>query len=230
MTHTLTLSGWTQPVEALLPIAPGAATFDFSAYASVEDSFDSLSIFRDVPNVVAWSMGAQLTLRAIAAGVLRPRHVTLIGAPYRFVSTEKPDGISEQTFSQFRDNYASDAARTKDRFHALVAKGDDDMRRIVAGLSHHPEVENTARFLPWLDDLGRFDAATLDLANMPPTLIIHGMNDHIVPHAQAVLLQRRLPNAQLNSWAGTAHAPHVKDAARVRAEIEAHRSALGLAA
>lgn len=227
---TLTLSGWTQPVDALLPIAPGAATFDFSEYPSVDDSFAGLQQFRDAAQVVAWSMGAQLALRAIAAGVLRPRHLTLIGAPYRFVSRADPEGMSEQTFSQFRDNYARDAARTKDRFHALVAKGDDDMRRVVAGLSHHPEVENTARFLPWLDDLGRFDAATLDLANLPPTLIIHGMNDHIVPHAQAVLLHQRLPAAQLSSWAGTAHAPHVKDAARIRAEMEAHRKAMGMAA
>lgn len=227
---TLTLSGWTQPVDALLPIAPGAATFDFSEYASAAESFASLSQFREATQVVAWSMGAQLALRAVVAGVLRPRHLTLIGAPYRFVSPADPEGMSEQTFSQFRDNYASDAARTKDRFHALVAKGDDDMRRVVAGLSHHPEVENTVRFLPWLDDLGRFDAATLDLANLPPTLIIHGMNDHIVPHAQAVLMHQRLPDAQLNSWAGTAHAPHVKNPARLRFEIETHRHAQGMVA
>lgn len=227
---TLTLSGWTQPIDALLPIEPAATTFDFSTYPSVEESFRGLQRFREASCVVAWSMGAQLALRAIAAGVLQPRHLTLVGAPYRFVSEVHPEGMGEQTFSQFRDNYARDPARTKDRFHALVAKGDDDMRRVVAGLSHHPEVENTARFLPWLDDLGRFDAATLDLANLPPTLIIHGMNDQIVPHAQAELLQRQLPNAHLSSWAGTAHAPHVKDPARVKAEIAAHRAAVGLVA
>jgi hypothetical protein len=50
------------------------------------------------------------------------------------------------------------------------------------------------------------------------------MNDANVPHAQGEKLQQFLPHAQLSSWAEVGHAPHVHDAARLRAEIDCHRA------
>lgn len=228
--RSLILSGWTQPTNALATVEPDAATFDYSAYASPEDSFAALEKFKHTKNIVAWSMGGQLALRAIAAGVLSPKHLTLIATPYQFVSGGEVKGMDPLTFTQFRENYARDPARTKARFHGLVAKGDRDFARVHGLLGHHPEVENTTRWLPWLDALGAHSFAGESFHHLPPTLIVHGKEDAIVPHAQAAHLHAALPKAQLNAWEGVAHAPHLHDAARLRAEIDAHRRAHGVAA
>ena len=223
----LILSGWAQPSDALAAIAPEAAVFDYSDYTSPEASFSGLEKFKHTKCVVAWSMGGQLALRAIAAGVLAPQHLTLIAPPYQFVGAQ---GMDVFTFEQFRNNYAQNPARTKARFHALVAKGDTDFSRVLDGLAHHPEVENPARWLPWLDDLGAYSLDDAQLAALPPTLLVHGMEDAIVPVAQGLRLMERFPTIQRSVWENAGHAPHVHDAARLRAEIAAHRGRQKVAA
>lgn len=223
---TLILSGWTQSAEPLKVLAPGARVFDYSDFTSIERCFPGLAQFRETEHVIAWSMGGQLALRAIAIGALAPKHLTLIATPYRFVGT---DGMGAETFRLFRESYVKDAPRTKARFHALVAKGDAKQHDVMRRLVHHPEVENTNRWLPWLDILGLNDATTEPLARTPRTLIIHGANDEIVPLAQGEFLARHLPKATLSRWADVGHAPHVHDSARMTAEIHAHRRKYGVA-
>lgn len=218
---TLTLSGWTQPADALnRALGLEATTFDYSAHSSADAMFEALKPLRDVEHVVAWSLGGQLAVRAIAAGALAPKHLTLIAPPAKFV--QSPHGMDTLTFDRFRTNYAADPARTKQRFHALVAKGDRDMRRVLEGLEHHPEVENTARWLPWLDELGRVSLSAQELQNLPPTLLVHGASDAIVPLAQSEIFSS-MPNVKFDAWEGVAHAPHVHDAARLNAAIAQHR-------
>lgn len=220
--RSLILSGWSQCLAGMATGWDGDI-FDYSDYPSAEASFAELKKFKRTKHVIAWSMGAQLALRAVAAGALAPEHMTLIAPPVQFVG-DAPKGMDAFTFSQFRDNYAQNPARTKGRFHALVAKGDRDYSRVLAGLTHHAEVENTARWLPWLEALGRYKIDETMLASMPRTLIIHGTEDAIVPHAQAEWLAARMPNATLSSWQHVGHAPHVHDPARLWAEITAHRT------
>jgi pimeloyl-[acyl-carrier protein] methyl ester esterase len=216
---TLILSGWTQSAEPLLALAPAAKVFDYSDFSSIERCFPGLAQFRETEHVIAWSMGGQLALRAIAMGALAPKHLTLIATPYRFVGE---DGMGAETFRLFRESYAKDAARTKTRFHALVAKGDARQSEVVRRLQHHHEVENTSRWLPWLDALGLNDASAEPLERTPSTLIIHGENDQIVPLAQGEFLARTLPRAKLSRWADVGHAPHAHDVQRLRAEICAY--------
>jgi pimeloyl-ACP methyl ester carboxylesterase len=225
---TLLLSGWTQPVDALAYLEEGATLFDYSEYANADAAIEAMRNLNP-SRVIAWSMGGQMALRAMAAGAFAPKHLTLIAAPMQFVSSAEVKGMDPTTFNLFRESYRNDPARTKTRFHGLVAKGDRDMKRVMGLLGHHPELENVARWLPWLDDLA---AHTLDesaLASAPPTLIIHGMNDAIVPFAQSERLACVLPRAQLNAWAEVGHAPHAHDAERLRAEIAVHRALHGVA-
>ncbi len=222
---TLILSGWTQSAEPLLALSPGARVFDYSDFSSIERCFPGLAQFRETKHVIAWSMGGQLALRAIAIGALAPKHLTLIATPYRFVGE---DGMGAETFRLFRESFAKDAPRTKTRFHALVAKGDAKQQEVVRRLVHHHDVENTDRWLPWLDTLGLNDATTEPLGRTPTTLIIHGTHDQIVPHAQGEFLARHLPKATLSSWQGVGHAPHAHDGERLMAEIMAHRRKYGV--
>ena len=213
----LTLSGWTQPADALARIVPGSVYFDYSDYANPEASFAGLKQFKDIEKIVAWSMGGQLALRAIAAGVLNPKKLVLVATAYKFVSE---NGMDDFTFAQFRANYATDASRSKTRFHGLIAKGDARHKEIVGLLGHHPEVENTNRWLPWLDDLAKFDVATLELQRVPETLIIHGENDVIVPVAQSEILAKRLSSGTLEKWQECGHAPHLHDTSRFTARLQ----------
>lgn len=225
---TLLLSGWTQPTDALSHLEDGATAFDYSEYANPDAAIEALREIKP-SRVIAWSMGGQMALRAMAAGALAPAHLTLIATPMQFVSDATMKGMDPTTFSLFRESYARDPARTKTRFHGLVAKGDRDMKRVMGLLGHHPEVENVARWLPWLDVLAAYRLDVRALALAPATLIIHGMNDAIVPFAQSVCLASVLPQAELKAWAKVGHAPHVHDADRLRAEIAAHRAKHGVA-
>lgn len=224
----LTLSGWTQPSDALSRglSLHHAQVFDYSDYPNAAASFDALRRYEDVEEIIAWSMGAQLAIRAVAAGVLKPRHMTLLCAPYQFVSDATfGDGMDPLTYAQFRENYSNDPVRTKGRFHALVAKGDLHARRIQGMLDHHPQVDDVARWLPWLNDLGEHSLRGVDTSAMPPSLLIYGTEDAIVPIAQAKTMAALLPNAKIARWEGAAHAPHLHDAARVLHEIASHKVA-----
>lgn len=220
---TLLLSGWAQPADALSHLAPGATQFDYSDYPSFEAAIDALSTLKP-SHVVAWSTGGQLALRALVAGAIKPAHLTLIAAPVQFVSAPHgPKGMDPLTYQLFRDSYAKDPTRTRARFHALVAKGDRDARKVMGQLRDHPEVENTDRWLPWLEAMAAHKLDMAGLASIPPTLIIHGMNDQVVPLTQSEALVAHLPNAQLNRWAEVGHAPHLHDAGRLMDEMAAHR-------
>ena len=223
---TLLLSGWAQPADALAHLAADAVLFDYSDYTPPE----AIEAIRGMQGerIIAWSLGGQLALQAIAAGMM-PRHLTLIASPHQFVSGGEIQGMDPLTFRLFRESYAKDPARTKTRFHALTAKGDREPKRIIAQLHHHPDVEHTSRWLPWLDALGEAAIEMSTLASAPPTLIIHGMNDAIVPFSQGEYIARHLPNATVSGWPDCCHAPHLHDAARAVREIAQHRAAHGVA-
>ncbi len=219
MTNILTLSGWTQPADALVHTLdlPMAAWVDYSDYPDREASFAALARYRQADCVVGWSLGGQLALQAIAAGVLAPKRLVLIAAPYQFVSNAQfAGGMDPTTYRLFRASYASDPARTKQRFHALIAKGDREAKQVMGMLGHHWDVENTSRWLPWLDQLGRDSLIDVPLVQLPPTILIHGENDAIVPLAQSETLQEKLPHAILHRWEEAGHAPHLRDTQRLR--------------
>lgn len=224
MSEFLTLSGWTQPADAVArALLPQAATFDYSAYATVDAAIEALGAqYAHIRHVVAWSMGGQLLMRALAAGALIPSHVTLIAPPFEFV--HDAHGMDAFTFSQFRQNYATDAARSKTRFHGLIAKGDVHHKRIVGELAHHHAVEDTSRWLPWLEDLGRTGLQNFTWTAIPKTQLIHGVNDVIVPVAQAQLYASKFPEIQIEIWEDCGHAPHLHAPDKLRARILEHHS------
>ena len=81
-------------------------------------------------------------------------------------------------------------------------------------------VMETARWLPWMDFLESHSAGGTDYSHLPPSLILHGRRDAIVPVAQAIRLATALPHSTLSIWEEAGHALHHHDAARLRREIE----------
>lgn len=215
--NILTLSGWGQPANALQAVVPESRTFDYSSYADSRAAIAALQSLPPPEHVIAWSLGGQLALHAIAAGALTPARLTLIGVPFQFVQGGAVHQAMDRfTFDTFRGNYAADPERTATRFHGLLAKGDRNPRGIMQGLKNHPAIADAARWLPWLDALDHEPVSGLSLTAVPATTIIHGAEDAIVPVAQAQLLAQALPHARVEIWEGVAHAPHLHDANRVR--------------
>ncbi|MBA4274438.1 MAG: hypothetical protein C0436_02160 [Alphaproteobacteria bacterium] len=210
----LTLSGWTQPTNALADHIPGAHGFDYSEYKTPSHAIEALRQFHDTSTIVGWSLGGWLAMRAIAAGALAPKSLVLLAPAFQFVNDDTfIDGMPKDTFAQFRSNYAADPVRTLNRFHGLIAKGDKHMRTVMDKLSHHETVSDTDRWLPWLDALAETSLHDIRLSTRHIHLI-HGDADAIVPVAQSAYLLERHPHMTLSVWEGASHAPHLHDTKR----------------
>lgn len=233
---TLVLSGWAQPADALAHLIDEAEEnlllFDYSDYSSLEAVLAALKHVKH-RRCIGWSLGGALALEAIAVGALTPTHLTLIATPYQFVQTpEYRPAMDPFTYATFCDNYATNPSRTKERFHALTAKGDLDFKRVLGDLRHHPKVDHASHWLPWLKWLGQQQAPLHEKAlaalERIPTFIVHGKQDAIVHVQQGIDLEKAMPNASISVWGEAGHAPHLHDAQQLKALIAQHRQAHGV--
>ncbi len=223
--HTLTLAGWTQRHDALRDIAPDALHLDYYPSRSPEEVFALLEPHaKHIRYAIGWSLGGWLLLRAIAEGILAPEHLTLIAPPLQFVNAEDfLHGMDPTTFELFYTNYRDQPERTAARFAQLIAKGDVHHKRIVEALDLPAHNVDAATWHPWLDVLAEQKHHHLTFENLPPTLLIHGARDTIVPLEQGKELARRIPGATLHILEEAAHAPHLHDAPRIIRLIDDHR-------
>lgn len=210
------LTGWQQRVDALREIAPDALHVDYRACASVEAAF---ALLPPAPRLaIGWSLGGQMLLRAVAAGRMRPQRLILLATPVQFVADEVlPEAMDPGVFATFSTRYDATPERMMKAFQSLMIKGDD------AGgkrMEQDPPLWPHGRF--WLDELGRFSGLGLRMDGFPPTLIVHGKADGIVPFAQSERLALMLPGARLELWEGCAHAPHWHDAVALRQKVAAY--------
>lgn len=213
----LTLSGWTQPIDALDAIAPAAEKLDYLDHTP--ESVLEHSGQYDV--VIGWSLGGVLARMLLASEAISAGALVMIASPYQFVrGGAVQEAMLEDTFEQFYANFRDDTPRTIKRFNGLLLKGDAHAREIQGAFKHHPRIEESALWLRWLAFLRDYSAHEADYSKLPKTLIIHGAQDAIVPVAQAHLLAKKL-GAELHILPNAGHAPHYHNAAQVRAVIEA---------
>ena len=210
----LTLSGWGQPHNALSVIAPNATYFDYSHFETVENALFSLAEKAKKHDVViGWSLGGQLAVRAISAGLILPSKLVLIGVPFQFVkNTDLEIGMPVEQFQKFRDNYAKNSARTLAKAWELVAVGDKNIDKIKTHLQNYNQAEMLKKnWLHWLDMLDGFSCKDLDFSKFPPSLLLHGENDAVVLHDQCFEFSKKIQHAKQISIANAGHAPHWHD-------------------
>ncbi len=217
------LSGWGQPHDALVTIAPGAVHVDYAVHADIPAALTTIE--REAAGadaVIGWSLGGLLAVLAMAKGILAPKRLVLIGTPYQFVKSDVlPLGMAEDTYLQFRGNYAENPARTLKKAHALIAHGDRCADGVQALARQAGQRMPPREWLFWLDALGGLSAEALSFAHFPPALLLHGRNDAVVGFGQAERFHARLPNSQLHVFEGCGHAPHWHDAGVVNALVGA---------
>lgn len=201
------------PGASLASCSDSAAPADFIATAAAI----AVALPADC-TLCGWSLGALLALQATKLAPQRFSRLVLCGATPSFVERDGwPHAQPPALLDRFDEALADDAAATLKRFVALFNQGDLQARAIsrtfsraltAAGLA---DGETLARGLDWLR---RVDLRATVKATAQPTLVIHGEADPLMPLAAAHWLAEALPQAQLEVFAGAAHAPFVSDRER----------------
>ena len=222
---SMTLSGWGQPHDALAALAPQATHVDYARHADTPSALAHIAEEgKHHEAVIGWSLGGQLAVRAIAAGLMRPRLLVLIAAPYQFVQTpELPLGMKRDLYDKFRANYARSAQRTLDKAWELICKGDTRQEQLRTHMAAHDKEAVIAKdWLRWLDELENFSCEGLYLADFPPTLLIHGKGDAVVGHEQMERFAATIPHSRSLTLEDCGHAPHWHDHQRIGSWVASH--------
>lgn len=173
--------------------------------------------------VCGWSFGGQIALNWALRQPDQIERVALLAATPRFVRGAGWDcGIDAAVLDDFARGLARDLPATLQRFTALQAQGDAHPRVVLRRLREHllargvPDVaalDAGLRLLRETDLRDRLERIT------QRTLILHGERDTLVPLAAGEYLQRVLPHATLEVFAGTGHAPFIAQPQRTARRI-----------
>jgi pimeloyl-[acyl-carrier protein] methyl ester esterase len=160
--------------------------------------------------VCGWSFGGQVALNWALRVPHQGERLVLIATTPRFVrGADWECGIDAAVLEGFAHGLAHDYRTTLQRFLALQAQGDAHpravLRRLRGQILAHGEPDVAAlgaglRLLKETDMRDRLVQIT------QPALILHGEHDALVPLAAGEYLQRVLPHAVIEVYAGTAHA------------------------
>lgn len=228
-TPLLCISGWAQPADALSVLHSDAHFFDYQDCRVPHCPLEKLAAQTPViGTAIGWSLGGWLLMRAIEQKKIAVRQLVLIAAPLQFVSTpDFPYGMDPLTFDLFVQSYRADPVRTSKRFSALTAKGDAHFSDILGKLGYWEPSAEKEKWDFWLDALGHGRQEDFSFADFPPTLVIQGIEDAVVPHAQGNALANKIPGTTLLMIEGCGHAPHLHDTDQVREAIASHAAQQG---
>lgn len=160
---------------------------------------------------VGWSLGGSVALEAAIQAPQRIRGLMLVTATPRFVRNDQwPHALPETTLTNFRHALGVNWSNTLERFLTLQVKGSDSAfgvlrtlrRRLAKRPSPHPLALDTG-----LDLLRTTDLCARLPELQPPSLWLYGERDTLVPRRSAESLARLVPDAQIETIKGAAHAP-----------------------
>ena len=168
--------------------------------------------------LAGWSLGAMLALQIALLTPQRIKGLILIGGTPSFTQRNGwPDAQPPALLDTFCDAVGQDATGTLQRFMALLNQGDSQARSIARAMSQRvleaprPDTATLLNGLGWLRDV---DLRQRIAAIETQTLLIHGEKDPLMPLQAAQWLNATLPHAQLEVFAGAAHAPFLNDPER----------------
>jgi len=160
--------------------------------------------------VCGWSLGGQIAMAWARRHPSQVTHLVLLATTPRFVcGGDWTHGMERGEFNSFVADVDASLARARLRFLTLQANGDTAARAVLRALRESVELGgepagNAATF--GLDLLRDIDLRA-DLAQIiQPALIMHGVNDALVPHAAGEYLAAALPRTEFESLGATGHA------------------------
>ena len=173
--------------------------------------------------VCGWSLGGQVAMAWARRHPAQVSHLVLLGSTPRFVSNgEWAHGMAQDEFDGFVADVENSLPRARLRFLTLQANGDAAARGVLRALRESiDEGGAPAGSAPGLGlALLRDIDLRADLARIgQPALVMHGVNDALVPHAAGQYLAAALPRAEFDSVGGAGHALFVTREAAVAQRI-----------
>ncbi len=173
--------------------------------------------------VCGWSLGGQV---ALAWGRAQPQQVErliLLATTPRFVcSDDWPHGMMGVEFEDFAADVANDPPRARLRFLALQASGDHAARAVLRDLRDAIARSGEAgaqALVAGLRLLRETDLRAALAKIEQPALVVHGVNDAVIPQAAGEYLAGALPCAEFAAVAGAGHAVFVTREAAIAQRI-----------
>lgn len=201
---------------ATAPLTIGLMAEDLAAL------IDTLGL--DHPTVVGWSTGGEIALTLATNHPGKAGALVLSGATPGGPPSVQPDSAADAAFrsgdlNQLLDlSFTAAGAARRDAYVQQVAEvanatpGDTDL--FPSDEVDRRQDEAEARFAAdpsVYDALGRIDV---------PTLVTNGAQDRLVPLANAELIAKKVPHAQLHVYRDSAHVMWFQDLDRFVGDIE----------
>ena len=169
--------------------------------------------------VCGWSLGGQVALAWARRHPAQVARLVLLATTPRFVCGDDwTHGMAVDAFEEFAGDVGASLPRARLRFLTLQANGDNLARMVLRELreavARGCDADATA-LAAGLRMLREVDLRAELPQIAQPALIVHGVNDALVPQAAGEYLARLLPHAEFESMAGAGHAPFVTREAQV---------------
>lgn len=162
-----------------------------------------------------WSLGAMVCLACAARHPKRVARLVLVGATASFVAREGwAEAMPATQLDDFRAALAADSAQLLKRFASQIHQGSAQPLEAQRYLRSADVPASDAALMASLDLLAHSDLRPLLNTVRQPVLLVHGDADPLMPLAAAEQLLVQLPDAQLEVFGGSAHAPFASDPAR----------------
>jgi pimeloyl-[acyl-carrier protein] methyl ester esterase len=209
------------------PRGAGAALDDHAA--DLAGLLEALAL--DGALLVAWSLGAQVLLRAFPSIRRRVAGAALVAATPRFTATDGwSHGLPARQVEVLAQRFRRDPARTRGRFLAdLFAPAERDAlgpARLAALDASMPLPDGDAA-AAGLDQLATADLRSELAAIDRPVLFLHGGADPICPAGASRAAAAAVPGARVAILDGAGHAPFVTREDETVAAIQSFAEALG---
>lgn len=159
-----------------------------------------------------WSLGAMVCLACAARHPRLVARLVLVGATASFIVREGwQEAMPTAQFADFRAALVADSAAQLKRFASLMHLGAAKPREAQRYLRLRAHVPAANVLFDSLDVLATSDLRALLHDVHQPVLLVHGDADPLMPLAAAQRLHTLLPNAELEIFRGSAHAPFASD-------------------
>lgn len=183
-----------------------------TALERVADSLDAAADW------VGWSLGGLLVLQLAALRPERVRRLVLVASGPRFVAGDGWDaGVDPDLLAGFAARLEQEPEATRQRFLALMVRGDATARALLRRLRDHARQAppNSLEGLRWgLRQLRELDLRAALARRAGPCGFILGDRDPLVSTGLPAALGRLNPAAGVRVMSGAAHMPHWSDSAR----------------
>jgi pimeloyl-[acyl-carrier protein] methyl ester esterase len=158
--------------------------------------------------IIGWSLGGQIALRLIEKKLLKTKLLVLVASPFQFVKNSKISaGMSENSFTNFYNNFKESPSATLKKFSILTAINDKNKNQIIKDMSITES--NFENLSSWLQELHDFSCFDINFNNFPQTQYFIGLSDNVVHPSQSLYFKKLINNIEIIEISNCGHAPHL---------------------